>query len=275
MLKFVISDLADRLGPKRAAGLRRILVFFAAVLFVFSTSGQALAQTNPACAPEMARVTSIQGEVEFQTREGEGWRVAALDDVLCLGSVIRVGAFSRAALVFTDDSTLRLDQSTTLVIRGREAGAPYPGSTWSGAPSTSSATARNRTRHPDPLRQRRRRRHGISSIRVSEERARIILMFEGIVLASNPEGEIRLGPNDAALIRERPKTRSRRSSSGRAMPSPGRSTYPDVFSDLADRTAEPGAYPVRPPSGAQMDRARTTSPLRPSHPRPRPPDCGA
>ncbi|MGI9504693.1 MAG: tetratricopeptide repeat protein, partial [Geminicoccaceae bacterium] len=78
-------------------------------------------------------------------------------------------------------------------------------------------------------------------IRVNEADAHI-LMFEGIVLASNEAGELRLGPDDAALIEKGQKPvpeiviRPRDAVAWAVY-------VPDVFSDLA-AGAEPGAYPV-------------------------------
>ena len=44
--------------------------------------------------------------------------MAALDDRLCLGDTVRVGAFARAALALPNNSVLRLDQLTTLRLVG-------------------------------------------------------------------------------------------------------------------------------------------------------------
>ncbi|MGI9502520.1 MAG: FecR domain-containing protein, partial [Geminicoccaceae bacterium] len=187
----------------------------------------------------MARITSVQGDVEIRWNEAEPWRAANLEDVLCTGTTIRVGAYSRAALAFVDDSTLRLDQSTTLVIRGRE---------------QERRTLLDMVRGAIHFFSHRPQSLGIQTpfvnaaaegteflIRVNEADAHI-LMFEGIVLASNEAGELRLGPDDAALIRKGEKPvpeiviRPRDAVAWAVY-------VPDVFSDLA-AGAEPGAYPV-------------------------------
>jgi tetratricopeptide (TPR) repeat protein len=70
------------------------------------------------CAPAAARVISVQGTVELQSAGATTWMAATLDRTLCLGDTVRVSRASRAALVLANDSLLRLDQRTTLVLRG-------------------------------------------------------------------------------------------------------------------------------------------------------------
>jgi len=187
----------------------------------------------------MARVTSAQGQVEIRWSEAEPWRDARFDDILCAGTTVRVGTYSRAALVFADDSTLRLDQSTTLVIRGRE----EERRTWldmiTGAIHFFSHRPRSLNVETPFVNAAAEGTEFL--IRVTEERAHI-LMFEGIVLASNESGKLRLGPDDAALIRKGEKPVPEivirpRDAVAWAVHAP------DVFSDLAGG-AEPGAYPV-------------------------------
>jgi Tfp pilus assembly protein PilF len=69
------------------------------------------------CDPWTARVISVQGEVRI-TRATAGSALAArLDDILCVGDRILVGGFSRAALVFQDETVVRLDQNTTVTLQ--------------------------------------------------------------------------------------------------------------------------------------------------------------
>lgn len=70
------------------------------------------------CAREAARVVSVEGAVHLRRAHGETWRAAEPNVVLCAGDQVRVGARSRAALVLRNETTLRLDQSSTLTLRG-------------------------------------------------------------------------------------------------------------------------------------------------------------
>jgi tetratricopeptide (TPR) repeat protein len=72
-------------------------------------------RAQPACSPILGRVVSVQGTVEVQ-RTGADWKPAALEAGLCAGDAVRVGTRSRAALLLGNETTLRLDQDTTLVL---------------------------------------------------------------------------------------------------------------------------------------------------------------
>ena len=239
MLRISVSDLTSHVRPFRflvaAIAFRR--VFPLAVLATFiGFAGQAHAQIEPACEPEMARLTSVQGTVEIRPNEGVAWRRAELNDILCMGATIRVAAFSRAALAFTDDSTLRLDQDTTLTIRERE----DERRTWldmlTGAIHFFSH--RPRSLKVDTPFVNAAAEGTEFLIRINKAAAHI-LMYEGMVLASNEAGQLRLGPDDAALIRAGEKpipeivVRPRDAVAWAVH-------YPPVLAILADRDA-PGA----------------------------------
>ena len=70
------------------------------------------------CEPAAARLVSLQGTVELQLAGTNVWTPATLGQALCLGDALRVGRASRAALALANDSTLRLDERTTLQLRG-------------------------------------------------------------------------------------------------------------------------------------------------------------
>lgn len=73
------------------------------------------------CAPAIALVVSVQGIVEVRRSKEKNWQPAVLNDSLCPGDMIRVLRRSRAALRLSNESTLRLDQKTTLVLGGPDA----------------------------------------------------------------------------------------------------------------------------------------------------------
>ena len=239
MLGIVVSGLSSTLRPFRAFAAGRRLLSTFALFAIVGYASEPRAQTAPACTPEMARLTSVQGDVEIRLTETQPWRPAGLDDTLCIGATIRVGTYSRAALVFTDDSTLRLDQNTTLVIRERE----NERRTWlemiTGAIHFFSH--RPRSLKVDTPFVNAAAEGTEFLIRVGGAEAHI-LMFEGVVLASNEAGELRLGPDDAALIREGEKpvpeivVRPRDAVAWTVHVLP-------VDNDLA-AGAEPGAYPI-------------------------------
>jgi tetratricopeptide (TPR) repeat protein len=70
------------------------------------------------CDSWVARVESIQGQVQTRVGDTDPWRGVTLHETLCPGDRIRVGAESRAALVLRNETLLRLDQLTTLTLSG-------------------------------------------------------------------------------------------------------------------------------------------------------------
>jgi tetratricopeptide (TPR) repeat protein len=75
----------------------------------------ATAEAAERCTPAFGRVVSVQGHVEFQAA-GAGWQATALNATLCAGDMVRVHQRSRAALLLSNETTLRLNQGTTLTL---------------------------------------------------------------------------------------------------------------------------------------------------------------
>ena len=65
------------------------------------------------CTPVFARVVSVQGNVEIRPA-GANWQAALLNAALCAGDMVRVHQRSRAALLLSNETTLRLDQGTAM-----------------------------------------------------------------------------------------------------------------------------------------------------------------
>ncbi|MGH8129364.1 MAG: FecR domain-containing protein, partial [Steroidobacteraceae bacterium] len=77
---------------------------------------QASAQDAAAsCAPVVARVVSLQGNVEVRRAGMPAWlKVSRLDTSLCAGDRLRTEALSRAALFVQPETLVRVDQNTTI-----------------------------------------------------------------------------------------------------------------------------------------------------------------
>lgn len=77
---------------------------------------QAFAQDAAAsCAPVVARVVSLQGNVAIQRAGTPAWlKVSRLDTSLCAGDRLRTEALSRAALFVQPETLVRVDQNTTI-----------------------------------------------------------------------------------------------------------------------------------------------------------------
>jgi tetratricopeptide (TPR) repeat protein len=67
------------------------------------------------CAPAVARLVSLQGQVEVQRAASTAWvAVRRLGAELCAGDRLRTDALSRAALYLQPETVVRLDQNTVI-----------------------------------------------------------------------------------------------------------------------------------------------------------------
>ncbi|MFT5533607.1 MAG: tetratricopeptide (TPR) repeat protein [Burkholderiaceae bacterium] len=95
--------------------LLRRLRWVMPALIVWALSAHA-ARAVDRCAPPVARLVSLQGTVELWHSEPTGWQAASTGTVLCPQDKVRVGLSSRAALLLPNETTLRLNQKTTVMI---------------------------------------------------------------------------------------------------------------------------------------------------------------
>lgn len=68
------------------------------------------------CSPWISRVISVQGTVEAKRATQSGWSEVGLNDEFCAGDTIHTDIHSRAGLLLSNETVLRLDQRTTLVL---------------------------------------------------------------------------------------------------------------------------------------------------------------
>jgi tetratricopeptide (TPR) repeat protein len=94
-----------------------MMAFLAASSFLGAAAEAALARPD-SCTPAVARVVSIEGSVKVAASDTGALHDAQLDETVCAGYVIEVGDRSRAALQLTNETTIRLDQRSRLVIAG-------------------------------------------------------------------------------------------------------------------------------------------------------------
>ncbi len=66
------------------------------------------------CEQWVARVASVEGSVQVRRSGDTRWQPIRLNDTLCPGDMIRVQELSRADIFLSNESTLRLDQKTTV-----------------------------------------------------------------------------------------------------------------------------------------------------------------
>ena len=70
------------------------------------------------CEPWVAKMASVQGNVEVRRAGQTQWQAARLNDTYCAGDRIQVGERSRADVTLVNQPVLRLDQDTTITFGG-------------------------------------------------------------------------------------------------------------------------------------------------------------
>jgi len=68
------------------------------------------------CDNPAAKVQSFQGVVEYNSSKAKNWQKVTLQQVLCAGDSVRLEANSRAALRLENDTLIRLDENSELVL---------------------------------------------------------------------------------------------------------------------------------------------------------------
>ena len=83
------------------------------ILQLFSSFGEAAED----CHQPIGRIVSIQGVVQVKHDGQSDWQFVVMDTKLCLGDMLRVQANGRAAVVFGNETLLRIDQKSTINFR--------------------------------------------------------------------------------------------------------------------------------------------------------------
>ncbi|HSV21088.1 MAG TPA: FecR domain-containing protein [Casimicrobiaceae bacterium] len=104
---------------RKAATAWAVIALLLAVARVGSAQAASApeAQRLPDCKPVIARIVSVEGSVTVYADSG-AYAPAHLDEAVCERYVIEVGERSRAALQFANETTIRLDQRSRLVLSG-------------------------------------------------------------------------------------------------------------------------------------------------------------
>lgn len=94
----------------------KMAVFLSLILMAAASS------TAAASPPLAGRLVYLQGQVEVR-RDGEEWKAARVNQDLWAGDTVRTGVLSRAAILCVDESQLKLNENTVLVLKSA---APSP-----------------------------------------------------------------------------------------------------------------------------------------------------
>jgi len=94
------------------------------VLGLSMTISSAASATSGQCTEWVAKVVSIEGRVETRPQGDENWHPTALNDTYCAGDELRTLENSRAALQFSNETIIRLDQNTMVKFVAAEPEVP-------------------------------------------------------------------------------------------------------------------------------------------------------
>jgi tetratricopeptide (TPR) repeat protein len=148
------------------------------------------------CTPAVARVVSVQGNVELRRPQDADWQSAKLNATLCAGDIVRVHERSRAALLLSNETTLRLDQKTTLTLAGLDDQASLL--------DLLTGALHVITRTPKPFKVKtpflNANVEGTEFfVGVTEESAKVAV-YEGRVTAANDQGSVVLASGEFAVV---------------------------------------------------------------------------
>jgi hypothetical protein len=114
-------DIRKNFRPKNEEPLKKYYAFGLLICLTsmcsFFLSESAWSAAAP-CDPWIAKMESVQGQVEFLRSGQTQWQRARLNDTYCTGDRIQVGPNSRADVYLINQSIIRLDQNSTITLGG-------------------------------------------------------------------------------------------------------------------------------------------------------------
>ncbi len=156
------------------------------------------AAADAPCEPAAATAVSVQGTVEARPAGGSQWQPVQLNDAFCPGDEIRVLDNSRASLALANESTLRLNANSAIVVQKFEEKTSFV-DMFKGA-GHFFARKPNKLEVKTPF--------VVAGVRGTEFLIRVeddqtfLSIFEGGVLAANEAGEVTLASGQAAVAKQ-------------------------------------------------------------------------
>ena len=150
------------------------------------------------CQQPIGRLVSIQGEAQVQHDGQSEWQVVVLDAKLCSGDMLRVLTNGRAAVVFGDETVLRIDQNSTINFR-------KPSEDHSSILDIIRGVLHIFSHRPRTLKVVTPYVNGVVEgteflVRVDADSS-VITVFEGIVAAVNQQGRLNLSSGQSAITK--------------------------------------------------------------------------
>ncbi|MGD8851378.1 MAG: TonB-dependent receptor [Gammaproteobacteria bacterium] len=172
-----------------------------------SLAGFPVTADEDACEPWVARAASIEGDVELRPAGQQRWIAVKLDERLCEGDSLRVRHNSRAAVILSNDTILRLDQDTTITLTGLKPDQPAWLDLINGIAHFISRVKQSFKVVTPFVNAAVEGTEFVVAVREQEAQ---ITVFEGQVAAGNPQGELTLtgGQSGVAAASQPPVLRT-------------------------------------------------------------------
>lgn len=156
---------------------------------------QAQASAAPDCDNPAAHAVSVQGSVESRQTDTKKWTAVERNQSFCPGDHIRVGKESRASIVFSNETIVRLDEFTALTITRMEKDEVSLLDLLKGIAHFISRVPRSMKVQTPFV---NAAIEGTEFVVAVSDNNATVTVFEGTVLTRNAEGEVRITDNEAS-----------------------------------------------------------------------------
>lgn len=165
-------------------------------LVLFLCSSQLLAAEADPCDPWVAKITSVQGNVEAKRADQAEWSAVSLEELFCPGDQIRVGDEARAAVILSNDTLLRLNQNSAITLSAIEQDGPSILELLKGIGHFISRVPRSLKVNTPFVNAAIEGTEFVVAVKPSQTD---VTVFEGIVLTENRHGQLRITQNETAI----------------------------------------------------------------------------
>ncbi len=148
------------------------------------------------CERWAAKAVSVQGIIEFQAKGDSRWQTVKLNDTFCPGDKLRAQEKSRADVVLSNDSVLRLSENTSITLEDVKAEGTSTVELFKGAAHFFSRRPRSLdVRTPYGIAGAR----GTEFLITVEANKTLLTVYDGEILASNQAGSLTLTSGQSAV----------------------------------------------------------------------------
>jgi len=164
----------------------------------------ATAEEKPLCDPNeskigAAKIAAVQGKVEAKRTTDGTWHSAKRNAIYCPGDQIRVGKDSRASIVLSNETLIRLDQYSVITLSQIEKEGPSLLELIQGIAHFISRVPRSLKVNTPFV---NAAIEGTEFVVAVKENDTTVTVFEGTVLTENENGQVRLTQNESSIAKK-------------------------------------------------------------------------